>query len=67
MEMMKRSVGQSIKIRLSSLVDPATPIGEVFRKPVGILLIHSTPDFAQFAVYASDDIVVVEEELTRER
>jgi hypothetical protein len=67
MELMKRSVGQSIRIRLSSLVDPATPVGEVFRKPVGILLIHSTSEFAQFAVYAEEPIIVIEEELTRER
>jgi hypothetical protein len=67
MYFMSRKVGQLIRVRPSSLVDPSTPVGELFKKPIGLLLYHSSDEGARFVVYADDRMLVIEDELVRER
>ncbi len=56
-----------ISIRPSPDIDPATPVGELFTKPVEVMLIQARGDQARFAIYAGPGWLVVEEELLRER
>lgn len=63
MQLMQRRIGQVIRIQPHPDLDPATPVGELFVKPLGVLLIQTQDNSARFAVYADERMLVVEDEL----
>ncbi|MCK9531782.1 MAG: hypothetical protein M0R77_14640 [Gammaproteobacteria bacterium] len=67
MLLMRRGIGQMISIQPSPDIDPTTPVGELFAKPVEVMLIQASGDQARFAIYADPGWLVVEEELLRSR
>lgn len=65
MQLMRRGIGQMIRIQPAPDLDPATPVGELFHRPVELLLIQAQGDYARFAIYADQRVLVIEDELVR--
>ena len=65
-QLMRRSVGQGIRILLPSDVDPSTPVGEILGHPIDVVLIGTAFDSVQLAVQADDRLLVIEDELVRQ-
>ena len=65
MLMLTRRSGQSIRLAPDPALDPATPVGELFRDgPIQIHVGHVEGNRVQIGIEAHPDIVILRDELS---